>query len=492
MRRARRQYDNIINKIKSKNLSIGERQIHYGSGTISIFYVKQLTDRVSLSELVIKPLMQCKKNHALRASEVVQNLIFADDCILDVDANKIEQFILNGMTVILFSNDTEYIVVNLKQVEKRTTTEPVMMYTIRGPRDAFVENLDSNLSLIRYRLNTDSLRIEMLKAGKRGKVSIAVIYLEDVANNTAVSEVKKRINEIDTDGLCSTGELQAFMLSNKTNIFPEMGVIERSDMACGALLEGKVIILMDGDPWALVAPKVFSEYLWACDDFYLNKFTGTFLRILRIIALALSFIVSALYVAVVSFHNDVLPGPYMIAVAQARAKVPFNALIEVLLIELTAELIRESLIRVPSKIGTAIGIVGAIIIGQAAVSAGVFSPLLLIIVSLSLIASFVPADYTLADSFRVLKFLLIILTGMFGFFGFMIVIIFVLAQLCSIDTFGVPYMAPLAPFNYKDFFKSFVYSKSMAPKRASFLRTKDDTRGPTKKTPEKKTMKRRQ
>jgi spore germination protein KA/spore germination protein len=218
-------------------------------------------------------------------------------------------------------------------------------------------------------------------------------------------------------------------------------------MACGALLEGKVVILLDGDPWALVAPKVFSEYLWACDDFYLNKITGTFLRILRVIALNLSFIVSAVYVAVVSYHNDVLPGPYMIAIAQARAKVPFNALLEVLIIENIAELIRESLIRVPTKIGTAIGIVGAIIIGQAAVAAGVFSPLLLIVVSLSLIASFVPSDYTLVDAFRVLKFVLILATGLFGFFGFTVVILFILSQLVSLNTFGVPYMAPLAPFN---------------------------------------------
>jgi spore germination protein KA/spore germination protein len=166
----------------------------------------------------------------------------------------------------------------------------------------------------------------------------------------------------------------------------------------------------------------------------------------------------------------------MIAIAQARAKVPFSALIEVLLIELIAELIRESLIRVPSKIGTAIGIVGAIIIGQAAVAAGVFSPLILIVISMSLIASFVPSDYTIIDPFRVLKFVLILATGAFGFHGFTLVIFLVLAQLVSINTFGVPYMAPMAPFHFKDFIKSVFYSKSMAPTRPAFLRTKDKTR----------------
>jgi spore germination protein KA/spore germination protein len=483
MRRTRDSYENVIATIKSKNMNLGERQIRYESGSVSILYVKQLTDRAMLSELVVRPLVECDKKQGLKAVDVVQSVIYADDCLTDTDESKIEQYILDGMTVVLFSGDTEYIVVNLRKVEKRDTTEPVMTYTIRGPRDALVENLDSNLSLVRYRLKTQSLRIDMLEVGKRTKTAVAVLYLEDVANNTAVSEVKKRIGQIDVDGLSSSGELQAFMLNHKASLFPQMGIIERSDMACGALLEGKVVVLMDGDPWALVAPKVFSEYLWACDDFYLNKYVGTFLRILRVVALNLSFIVSAVYVAIVSFHNDVLPGPYMIAIAQARQRVPFNALIEVILIEIIAELIHESLIRVPSKIGTAIGIVGAIIIGQAAASAGVFSPLLLIVISLSLISSFVPADYTIVDPFRVLKFLLILASGTFGFFGFTVVIVFVVAQLVSINTFGVPYMAPLAPFHAGDFGKSIVYSKSTAPWRAAFLRPKDPTRMPVKKKP---------
>jgi spore germination protein KA/spore germination protein len=479
MQRAVRRYDNIIDRVKSKNLEIGERQITYASGSITVFYVKQLTDRISLSELVIKPLMQCPKDQPLKAAQVIESVVFADDCVVDNDDSRIEQHILNGMTVLLFSGDNEYAVINLKQVEKRGTTEPVMTYTVRGPRDALVENLDSNLSLIRYRLKSESLRVDMMQVGRRNHTAVAVIYFEDIANNTCVSEVKKRIGQIDVDGLSSSGELQAYLLNSKASLFPQMGAVERSDMACAAILEGKVVVIMDGSPWGLIAPKVFSEYLWTCDDFYLSKYMGTFLRVLRVISLNLAFIVSSLYVAIVAYHSDVLPSAFMIAIAQARARVPFTALVEVLLIELIAEIIRESLIRVPTKIGTAIGIVGAIIIGQAAVAAGVFSPLMLIVISLSLISSFVPSDYTLMDAFRVLKFLLIIATGTFGFYGFTLVIIFVLAQLVSINTFGVPYMAPLAPFSMKDIAKTVVYSKTMAPHRAAFLRTKDNTRGPT-------------
>ncbi len=477
-RRTVRQPDNVINRLRSKNMGIGERHIRFSSGMVSIFYIKQLTDRAALSEHVIKPLMQCGNTDGLSGIQLVETVITADDCLLDDDDNLIEQYILDGRTVLLLSQDRSYVVINLKHVEKRSTSVPEMNYTLRGPRDSFVENLDSNLSLIRYRLKSESLRVHMMRVGKREHTAVSVIYFEDIANPTCVNEIKKRIGQIDVDGLSSSGELQSYILNSKASLFPQTGIVERSDMACAAIMEGKVIVLMDGSPWAIVAPKVFSEYIWSCDDFYLNKYIGTFLRVLRIISLNLAFIVSSLYVGIVSYHSDALPSAYMIAIAQARAKVPFDALIEVLLIEVIAEIIRESLVRVPTKIGTAIGIVGAIIIGQAAVAAGVFSPLILIVISLSLISSFVPSDYTLMDSFRVLKFLLIIATGTFGFYGFTLVIIFVLTQLVSINTFGVPYMAPLAPFNLRDFAKSVVYSKTMASHRANFLRTKDNTRAP--------------
>lgn len=475
MQRTSKRYETIVSNIKAKNNDIMERTLDISGCKATIIYIKQITDRAALSEYVIKPLAQYSGEHGLRASQL-KNIVYADECMRDTDVNKVEQYVLDGMTVILLSSDTEYAVINMRKVDKRAIPEPDTMYTLRGPKDSFIENLDTNLSLIRYRLKNSNLRVDMLEVGERTKTAVAVLYFEDIANDTCVNEVKKRISNISIDGMASSGELESFLLNKKMSIFPQTGITERSDMACGALLEGKVIIIADGSPWVLIAPKVFSEFLWACDDFYQNKFFSTMMRLLRVISLILTFMVSSLYVGIVSYHNDVLPADYMIAIAQARSRVPFNALLEVLLIEIIVELIRESLVRVPSKIGTAIGIVGAIIIGQAAVAAGIFSPLLLIVVSLSLMSSFVPADFTLVDAFRVLKFFLILATGFFGFFGFTLVILLLLAKLVSINTFGVPYMAPAAPFNSKDFGKSIFYSKSMAPTRPAYLRTKDNTR----------------
>jgi len=475
MSRQNKGYQSIIDKIKTSNIDVVQRTISLRAECITLFYIKELTDLSVISEHVIKPLSDIRNELSIGAV-VASNIVTAYECSLDSSEDNAIEYILKGMSVVLFSSAAEYLIINSKKVEKRSVTEPEFNYTLRAPRDSFIENIEANLSLIRYRIQDTSLKISRMVVGARTKSSVAVVYLEDVVNDTCVNEIKKRIENINVDGLVSSGELKSFLLNRQTSLFPQMGVIERSDMACGAILEGKVVVIMDGSPWALVAPKVFSEFLWSCDDLYNNMLLGIFTRILRVLSLSLSFIVSSLYVAIVSYHNDVLPASYMIAIAQSRAKVPFNALIEVLLIEIISELIRESLIRVPTKIGTAIGIVGAIIIGQAAVSAGVFSPLLLIVISLSLIASFIPSDQSITNPFRILKFFLIFASGTFGFYGFTLVIILVIAQLVSISTFGVPYMAPAAPFNLKDFLKSFIYSKVIAPYRPAYLRNKDATR----------------
>lgn len=475
--------DNIIDDLKKHNVNIANRTIDFLNIHVTILYIKELTNRISLSELVIKPLIDTKFNKRLNAQTVVNNIIYLDDCKIESENAEIENFILSGFSVILFSGESEYIVANVKKIAQRAVSTPEITHSLRGPKDCFIENLDTNISLIRYRLKSKSLNISYQKVGARTQSRVAIIYFDDIANDTVVTEIKSRIEQINIDGIFESGELQSFLLNHKLNLFPQMGLIERSDMACGALLEGKVVVMIEGSGLALVAPKVLSEFLWSCDDAYDNKYVGFFLRMLRTLALILSFTASSIYLATVAFHNDLLPSRYIILLAEARAKVPFNSFVEVLSVELIVELLREALIRVPSKIGTAIGIVGAIIIGDAAISAGVFSPLLLIVISISLIASFVPSDFTLVNPFRVLKFLLIIITGVFGFYGLILGLTLILANLVSINSFGVPYMTPFAPHIRKDLAKSFFYSKSLAKRRPYFLNLKDKYRASTDKAP---------
>ena len=438
----------------------------------------QLTDRASLTENIVKPLvLHCSRAHEpINAQLTIDSIIYADDCAIESDPNKIEEFILAGMVVILFSTDKEYALINIKKVEQRAVPTPQLTYTLRGPQDCFTENLNTNLSLVRYRLQDKNLRIRKFEVGVRTKSHVAVIYIEDIANDTVVGEVQKRIESIDVDGIVESGELQKFLLNKKMRLFPQMGIVERSDMAIHTLLEGKVLVLIDGSGLGLLAPKTFSEFFYSCDDRYDNKYFALFMRIIRYLAISIAFTASSVFVAVTSFHTDVLPTSYAILLSEMRVNVPFNAMIGALLLEFITELVREALLRVPKQIGPAIGIVGAIVIGQAAIAAGIFSPLLLIIAAISLLASFAIPDYTLINPFRVLKFILIFFTGMLGFFGFTVFITYVLYELVSINTFGVPYMAPFAPFNFYDFKRTLINDSTNNPKRPKYLRNKDKIR----------------
>lgn len=470
--------EEIATSFKLKNLDFTEKTIPFQHGVVKLFYILQLTDRVTLTESVVKPLvLHCSLNKIpINAQMTMDSIIFVDDCRIESDISRIEEFILSGMLVILFSTGKEYIVANLRKVEHRSVPTPQLTYTIRGPQDCFNEDIDVNLSLVRYRLKDKNIQIKKYEVGVRTKSRVAVIYIEDIANNTVVTEIQKRIQNINVDGIGESGELQSFLLNNKMQLFPSIGLIERSDMAFHSLLEGKVLVLIDGSGIALLAPKTFPEFFYSCDDRYDNKFFGFFARTLRYLAVMIALTASSVFVAITSFHTDVLPSQYAISLAEMRVDVPFTALIGALLIEFIVELLRESLLRVPKQIGPAIGIVGAIVIGQAAIAAGIFSPPLLIIASVSLLASFAIPDYSLMNPFRILKFILLLFTGALGFFGFSLFITFILIELVSLNSFGVPYMAPWAPFNIYDGIRTFINNLTISPKRPEYLRTKDKTK----------------
>ena len=303
-----------------------------------------------------------------------------------------------------------------------------------------------------------------------------MLYIEDIANDIFVNEIQKRLDAIEVDGIAESGELQTLLQNNKLQLFPNIGLIERSDLAAHSLLEGKVLVMTEGSGIVLLAPKTFAEFFYSSDDRYDNRLFGVFSRLIRYFALFIAFSASAIFVAVTSFHTDVLPSNYAISLAEMRVNVPFNALIGALILESIMELLREALLRVPKQIGPAIGIVGAIVIGQAAMSAGIFSPLLLIIAATSLLASFAIPDYTLINPYRILKFFLILFTGALGFYGFTLFQTFVVAQLVSLNSFGVPYMSPWAPFSYRDAVEALLNKSTTATQRPKYLRTKDTTR----------------
>lgn len=470
----------MISGFRTKQNGILIRTVPFEGGMVHICYISQLVDRKLLSEFVIKPIAAygTGEKRTISASYAFTNLIYADECSLSDDFDQAEQHILSGKAVLLFTTDSRYITVNCQKTAQRAVSPPEIEYSYRAPRDAFVETLDENLSLIRYRLKDANLRIEMKQLGARTKTMAAVLYIDDIVNPHVLNEVNKRIDGIQTDAVYESGELQSLLLNKRTNLFPQIGVVERSDHAVDALTEGRVIILVNGSNLALQIPKTFPEFFYACDDRYENKYFGLFMRIIRYIGVFVSLTATSYYLAVAEFAPDVLPASYIVTFAQMRSRAPFPAAIAVLSIEFIVELMRESLIRVPTKIGSAIGIVGAIIIGQAASASGVYSSLLLILVSMGFLASFVLPDFTLSSSMRIIKFFVILCTACFGFYGFSLALLFILALIVSDNSFGIPYFTPWAPFNRYDFKRSLIFDKADSPSRPRYLQNKDATRAP--------------
>ncbi len=475
-----KEFEKLTQALTADGRDFVERVIPYQGGTVNIYFISQLTDRDYLAQNVIKPLMlYCSSVHeTISARRTADRLIYADNLSIESNLDHVDKHILSGMTVLLFSTDKEYLVINCKAVEHRAVPTPELSFTLRGSLDCFTENLNTNLSLLRYRMQDKNLRIDYFVVGRRTRTNVAVVYIEDIANPTLVNQIQSRIRAIDVDGIGTSGELQASLLDRPYQIFPQMGVIERSDMAYSTLLDGKVVILTDGSKDAIYAPKTFSEFFFSCDDRYDNKLFGFFARMLRYMALVVALTATSVYVAVTSYHTDVLPSDYAILLATLRSNTPFNAMIGSLLLEMTMELLREALLRVPRQIGPAIGIVGAIVIGQAAIAAGIFSSLLLIISAVSLLSSFAMPDYTLITPFRILKFFMILATGFFGFFGFTVATTAILTLLVSNTTFGVPFMTPFAPYNGRDFSKALVDQSHTSKWRPEYLRDKDKKRMP--------------
>lgn len=476
-------YDAIINKIETSMLDIKKRELKNGMQKIAFLFIDQLTDKTTLSDYIIKPVTICisgKTNHVLNAKETVDSIILGCNCFIDDEEDKIIDYILQGMTVIVFSKDNQYIVVNTKKVENRGIDSPDLSYTLRGPKDCFNENLDISLSLVRYRIKDPNLNINILKVGRRTKTGVAILHIRDIANDRIVKDITNRIEKIDVDGIIDSGDIQNLILNKKFNLFPQMGIVERSDMAASALLEGKVIIIVEGSALAIVAPKVFSEFFAAAEDIYDNRIIAVLAKYVRMYSTFLSFTITALYVSVLNYHIDTLPPDFIISISDAGQGVPFTILVGAILLEAIIEMLREALLRIPSQIGPAIGIVGGIVIGQAAISAKLFSPLALIVASVSLLSSFTVPDFTIMNALRIMKFFLIIISGTFGLIGFTFGIHIILINMVSTSTFGVPYFAPFAPFNWYDLKNSFLYGKDISYLRPNFLKTKDKTRSKRK------------
>jgi spore germination protein KA len=354
--------------------------------------------------------------------------------------------ILNGSTVILLDGVAKAIGGSSRGEKQRGIEEPTSQVVIRGPKEGFVENLSTNIALIRKRLKSPKLCVEIQPIGSVTNTDVALMYMKDTVDKDVLNEVKNRIDQIKTDAILESGNIEEFIEDRTFSIFSTISNSERPDSAASSLLEGKIVILVDGTPFCLIAPYTFFQAFQAAEDYYHRYDIATLLRWLRFISFFISLIGTAVYIAATSYHPEMIPTPLLLSLAAQREGMPFPIVVEALLLEFSIEILREAGIRMPRAVGQAVSIVGALILGETAVQAGIVSPGMVIIVALTAICSFTTPTYNLAISIRMLRFVMILSSAAMGLYGILIITIIIVAHVCSLQSFGVPFMTPIAPF----------------------------------------------
>ncbi|BCG61600.1 spore germination protein [Paenibacillus sp. URB8-2] len=358
--------------------------------------------------------------------------------------------ILRGDTALLLDGVYKALFISARGWEMRAVEEPATEAVIRGPREGFTENLLTNINLIRRRLRTPQLKFESIQLGRLSKTDVAITYLEGIADEALIEEVRERLNRIDIDAILESGYVEELIEDNHFSIFPQINYTERPDRIVANLLEGKVGVLIDNTPFALFLPVTFFEMMQASEDYYQRFVVSTLIRLLRYLFLMIALLLPSLYIALLTFHQEMLPTSLLLSAAASRETVPFPAIVEALLMEISFEALREAGVRLPRPVGQAVSIVGALVIGEASVSAGIVSAPMVIIVSITGIASFIVPSYSQAITIRLLRFPMMILAGTLGLYGVLLGVLFILIHMARLRSFGVPYLSPLAPMHASD------------------------------------------
>jgi spore germination protein KA len=476
---------NYINNLLGENDDFATHSFRvFGKYQAKMFYFSNLISQSNINTEILKPFMytppHLKEENIDRKNlkDILLNeSLYHSEGKLVSNLADIIQGILQGETAILIDGLTEGFLIGTRNIEKRAISQPPTEQVIRGPRDGFVENLGTNISLLRYRLQTADFRVHSKRIGRETKVKVAVCYLKNIANPDLVKEVQTRLDAIDIDGILDAGYLEQLIEDHHFSPFPQIANTERPDKGVAQLLEGRVMILVDGSPFALIVPAVFSQFYQTIEDYSERFMMGTLVRLIRLLALSFALIFPSLYVSIISFNPELIPTDFAVAVAGGRAGVPFPAVIEVLLMEISMEILREATIRLPQQVGGALSIVGVLVVGQAAVSAGFASPITVVVIALTTIGSFATPAYNAAIALRMLRFPLVILGGIFGLYGVMIGLIFVVNHMLSLKSFGIPYMSPIVPGNFQGMKDTLIRAPIWwMPKRPSLLHPANQTR----------------
>lgn len=448
----------IINKVfqNCEDIAYRDIKIHFIDDTIKIVLINviNLVNPNDINENIIKPLNdfglhnrkeKLKKNEL--DIETIKEVISTNSVQKTNNFKEVIQGILSGKTFLVLDNSEIGLLLSSENDKTRNIEESTVESVIRGPRDSFIENIDTNIGLIRYRIKSSSLKVKYLTLGSESNTTVSIIYMQNIVNKQFLSEVTKKLKEMKVDGVFESGYIEQYLEESPYSPFPQIQITERPDKVCGNLMEGKIIILVDGSPVALILPISFFQLFQSSEDYFERIPFGNFARSLRFIGFIIATSLPSIYVALISFHQEMLPMNLVVDLSRTRGEIPFPPVIEALLMEITIELLREASGRLPGTVGQTIGIVGAIVIGEAAIQARLASPAMIIVVAITAIGSYILPHYSTSYALRIIRFPIILMAATFGAFGIIIAWTWIVIHLCSLESFGYPYLSPLSPLN---------------------------------------------
>ncbi|WP_170270205.1 spore germination protein [Heliorestis acidaminivorans] len=430
----------------NKNPDFVNRVLKTSYGQISIFYYQSMIDAQQVQDAVIEPLVSLNAEQEqlswenlkdlLTYSHVTKEVTTLEDSAVQISAGRVFVHV-EGFAIAL--------AVKAGTRESRAVESPKTETVIRGANDSFVEEIRTNLYLLRMRLSIPEFIAEPIEQPHRSQERLYMLYIEGVTSPKLVKEMRRRLQAINVDALHSIGNLEHYVQGRPLSVFSQGITTERPDRTISHLLEGSVAVMMKGSPNALLMPVTLWSQLHSPEDYYFRWPIGTFARVIRLIALIVAIFLPSLYIAVVNFHPEMIRTELMLSIASARERVPFPTFLEILFLELAFEFIRESALRIPNMIGPTIGIVGAIIIGQAVVEAGIVSPIVIVILAITVLAGFSIPYYTLTYSVRILRLIFVFFASTFGFFGIVVGLLLLAHHLVSLKSLGVPFLSPVSP-----------------------------------------------
>lgn len=423
----------------------------------AIIYFSGMIDQDSLQRFILQDLQtEASESANIYKALFQRKSLSVSNYTITSDLNECLTHILSSCATLIIDGDKRMINFEVASYPTRSIEETPNESIIRGSRESFIEDLPTNLTLLRRLLKTPDLKTESIVVGRKTQTPLVLAYIEGICKPELIAEMKRRLSYIQIDGIIGSYYIEEFIKDNPYSPFPQVEYTERPDIVIASLLEGRAAIMLNGTPVCLLAPVTLYMLMQSPDDYNMWFIAGSFIRLIRYLFLLISLLLPSIYIAVTTFHPQMIPFPLLITIASAREIVPFPVVYEAFIMEITFEALREASIRIPKSIGQAVSIIGALVIGTAAVQAGIISATMVIVVSVTGIASFIIPHYDLGLSVRLLRFPIIILASMFGLYGIACALIFIYIHLVKMKSFGVPYLSPLTPLIKEDTGDTFI------------------------------------